>query len=119
VRVPFDYYNLNVTDPGTPRTNNDQNSVWRNSVVSDLQVNESDVVWYTASSAGEALAPTAALTSGSYYGPFKIQLGCESAIRLLVTVSVTDPGTPTTNNTTQNFCLENNPKVSDIQVNES
>jgi hypothetical protein len=39
-----------------------------NPIVSDLQVNESDVVWYTASSAGEALAPTAALTSGSYYG---------------------------------------------------
>jgi hypothetical protein len=37
----------------------------------------------------------------------------------LVTVSVTDPGTPTTNNTTQNFCSENNLKVADIQVNES
>jgi hypothetical protein len=33
-------------------------------------------------------------------------------------VGVTDPGTPTTN-TTQDFsCLENNPKVADIQVNE-
>jgi hypothetical protein len=38
-----------------------------NPKVSDIQVNESDVVWYTAASAGVALAPVA-LTSGSYYG---------------------------------------------------
>jgi hypothetical protein len=65
-----------------------------------------------------ALAPTAALTSGSYYGAIQDSAtGCESAVRLLVTVSVTDPGTQQQND--QNFCLENNPKVADIQVNES
>jgi hypothetical protein len=64
-----DDYNC-VTDPGTPTNKyNTQNFCLENNpIVSDLQVNESDVVWYTASSAGEALAPTAALTSGSYYG---------------------------------------------------
>jgi hypothetical protein len=49
--------------------------------------------------------------------PFKIYRR-ESVVRLLVTVSVLDPGTPTTIQH-QNFCLENNPKVADIQVNES
>jgi hypothetical protein len=60
-----------------------------------------------------ALAPTAALTSGSYYGAIQDLEGSDECLRLLVTVNVTDPGTPKTNNTTQNFCLENNPIVSD------
>jgi hypothetical protein len=72
-----------------------------NPKVADIQVNESNVVWYTT--AGEALAPTAALTSGSYYGAIQdLATGCESAVRLLVT-GVTDPGTPTTNDNTQDF----------------
>jgi hypothetical protein len=61
-----------------------------NPKVADIQVNESNVVWYTA---GEALAPTAALTSGSYYGAPRFATGCESAVRLLV-IKCKDPGTP-------------------------
>jgi hypothetical protein len=56
-----------------------------NNPKADIQVNESNVVWYTKAG-GEALAPTAALTS-SYYGAIQdLATGCESAVRLLVTV---------------------------------
>jgi hypothetical protein len=42
------------------------------------QVNESNVVWYTTAAGGVALAPTAALTSGSYYGAIQdLATGCE------------------------------------------
>ncbi|MFB9063498.1 hypothetical protein, partial [Flavobacterium branchiarum] len=58
--------------------------------------------------------------SGPYYGAILDGVtGCESSERLLVTVDVTDPLIPTTTDTTQDFCLVNAPKVSDIQVNES
>jgi hypothetical protein len=46
-----------------------------NPKVADIQVNESNVVWYTTASAGVALAPTAALTSGSYYGAIQDSAG--------------------------------------------
>ncbi|MBF4519594.1 hypothetical protein IRZ71_24945, partial [Flavobacterium sp. ANB] len=44
--------------------------------------------------------------------------GCESSIRLAVTVTVSDPGTPTTTDNTQDFCLINASTVANIQVNE-
>jgi hypothetical protein len=100
--------NCGVTDPGTPTTNNTTQNfcLENNPKVADIQVNESNVVWYTTAAAG-GFSTTAALTSGSYYGAIQdLATGCESAVRL-VTVSVTDPGTPRTNDNTQDFCLEN------------
>ncbi|KIQ17667.1 hypothetical protein RT99_18890, partial [Flavobacterium sp. MEB061] len=55
-----------------------------------------------------------------YYGAILDPVtNCESAIRLAVTISVTDPGTPTTTDDTQDFCLVNAPTVANIQVNEA
>ncbi|MDN3673743.1 gliding motility-associated C-terminal domain-containing protein [Flavobacterium branchiarum] len=113
---------VTVTDPATPTTTDTtQDFCLVNAPkVSDIQVNESGVVWYTTLTGGVALAPTTGLNSGPYYGAILDGVtGCESSERLLVTVDVTDPLTPTTTDTTQDFCLVNAPKVSDIQVNES
>jgi hypothetical protein len=42
-----------------------------------------------------ALAPTAALTSGSYYGAIQdLATGCERVPFDLLVINVTDPGTP-------------------------
>jgi hypothetical protein len=81
-------------------------------IVSDLQVNESDVVWYTASSAGVAFSTNSSFKR-FYYGA--IQDSAQD-VRPAGVVSVTDPGTPTI---IHPEFRENNPKVADIQVNES
>ncbi|MCC9074137.1 DUF11 domain-containing protein [Flavobacterium sp. F-65] len=113
---------VTVTDPATPTTTDTtQDFCLVNAPkVSNLQVNEAGVVWYTSETGGIALDPTTALTNGLYYGAIRDEVtGCESSVRLLVTVTVTDPATPTTTDTTQDFCLANAPKVSNLQVNET
>ncbi|MBL0737404.1 gliding motility-associated C-terminal domain-containing protein [Flavobacterium sp. GN10] len=112
----------NVTDPGTPTsTNNPQNFCLVNApTVADLQANEAGVVWYLSSAGGTSLDPTTALVNGTiYYGAIKDLQGCESSVRSSITANVTDPGTPTSTNNPQNFCLVNAPTVADLQANET
>ncbi|MCD9576438.1 immunoglobulin domain-containing protein, partial [Flavobacterium soyae] len=109
-----------ISDPNTPTTiDTTQDFCLIDApTIASIQVNESNVIWYTAPTGGTALLSTAALTSGIYYGAATdVITGCESSVRLAVTISVTDPGTPTTADTTQDFCLVDAPTAADIQVN--
>ncbi|WP_323489252.1 gliding motility-associated C-terminal domain-containing protein [Flavobacterium sp. PL02] len=113
---------VTVTDPATPTTTDDTQDfcLVNTPTVANLQVNETGVVWYNVATGGTALAPTTALVSGTYYGAILDPVtGCESSVRLLVTVTVTDPATPTTTDDTQDFCLVNAPTVASLQVNET
>jgi len=88
--------------------------------VSDIQVNETGIVWFTAATGGTIIPATAALTNGTYYASLTDALtGCQSSVRLAVAVTVGDAPTPTTTDTTQDFCLSEAPTVADIQVNET
>ncbi|MEN2403175.1 hypothetical protein GKZ90_0025575, partial [Flavobacterium sp. MC2016-06] len=113
---------ISVTDPGTPTTTDTtQDFCLVNApTFASIQTNETNVVWYAAATGGTAIAPTTALTTGVYYAALLDAVtGCESSIRLAVTISVTDPGTPTTTDTTQDFCLVNAPTFASIQTNET
>ncbi|WP_347343848.1 gliding motility-associated C-terminal domain-containing protein [Flavobacterium sp. LC2016-01] len=113
---------ITVSDPGTPTTvDNTQDFCLVNApTFASIQVNEANVVWYSTSTGGTAIASTTALTSGTYFGAIKDPAtGCESATRLQVAVTVTDPATPTTTNNAQVFCSGNAPTVASIQVNEA
>ncbi|MFD2890551.1 hypothetical protein ACFS5J_00770, partial [Flavobacterium chuncheonense] len=90
----------------------------QNPTVADLQTNETPVIWYDAPTGGTAYAPTTALTNGIYYAAYQ-GATCESSIRLAVTANITDEATPTTTNTTQEFCASQNPTVADLQTNET
>ncbi|MFH7005783.1 hypothetical protein, partial [Flavobacterium bizetiae] len=70
---------------------------------------------------GTAIASTTALTSGTYFAALKdATTSCESATRLSVTISVTDPGTPTLVTAgTQNFCLVNAPTFASVKFNQA
>ncbi|MCC9064402.1 gliding motility-associated C-terminal domain-containing protein [Flavobacterium piscisymbiosum] len=108
-----------VSDPNTPTTTDDTQDfcLVTQPTVANIQVNESNVVWYSTDTGVTALLPTAALANGIYYGAVTDAVtGCESSVRLAVTVTVTDPGTPTTTDTTQDFCLVNTPTIASIQV---
>jgi gliding motility-associated-like protein/uncharacterized repeat protein (TIGR01451 family) len=112
---------VTISNGTTPTTNSASQTfcLTANPTVADIQVNESNVSWYTAPSGGTALASTDALIDNTiYYGSMVDASGCESSVRLEVTVSVNGGTTPTTNSVTQTFCLSTSPTVGDIQVNE-
>ena len=115
---------INVNDPGTPTlvTAGTQNFCLVNApTFASVQFNETNIVWYTALTGGTAIPSTTALTSGTYYAAISDPAsGCESAVRLSVTISVTDPGTPTLVTAgTQNFCLVNAPTFASVQFNQT
>ncbi|WP_173969263.1 Ig-like domain-containing protein, partial [Flavobacterium bizetiae] len=115
---------INVNDPGTPTlvTAGTQNFCLVNApTFASVQFNETNIVWYTALTGGTGIPSTTALTSGTYYAAISDPTtGCESAVRLTVTISVTDPGTPTLVTAgTQNFCLVNTPTFASVQFNEA
>nr|WP_051197635.1 hypothetical protein [Flavobacterium soli] len=87
--------------------------------VGNIQVNEAGVIWYTAATGGSVVANASALVSGTTYYASQTIGGCPSATRLAVTVTVNNAATPTTTDTTQDFCLIDSPTVSDLQVNEA
>ncbi|MGH2666536.1 immunoglobulin domain-containing protein, partial [Flavobacterium sp.] len=111
---------VQVNDGATPTTNDITQDfcLINNPTVANIQVNETGVIWYDAATGGNVIAPTTALVNGMVYYASQIDIvnGCESSIRLMVTVQVNDGGTPTTSDTTQDFCLINNPTVANIQV---
>ncbi|WP_163396730.1 hypothetical protein, partial [Flavobacterium limi] len=73
--------------------------------VANIQVNEANVVWYNSLTSTTAIAPTTALANGIYYGAILDPVtNCESSVRLAVTITINNPGTPTTTDTTQDFC---------------
>lgn len=113
---------VTIDAAGTPTTNNTtQNFCTIDApTIASIQVNEMGVIWYASPVGGTPLATTDALVSGStYYGALGAASGCASATRLAVLVTVNDGQTPTTNNPIQNFCSANNPRVADLQVNQS
>jgi gliding motility-associated-like protein/uncharacterized repeat protein (TIGR01451 family) len=114
---------ISVTDPATPTlvTAGTQNFCLVNApTFASVQFNEANIVWYTALTGGTSIPSTTALTSGTYFAAIKdASTTCESSVRLSVTISVTDPATPTTTLASQVFCSSNNPTVANIQVNQS
>ncbi len=115
---------VTITNIPTPTTVNTEQSFCLNNgnpTIAQLQVNETDILWYSQATGGTALATTESLVDGTtYYAAITdSDSGCESSVRLAITVHITDTPTPTTNSAMQSFCLSQNPVITDIQVNES
>ncbi|WP_347051948.1 gliding motility-associated C-terminal domain-containing protein [Flavobacterium olei] len=114
--------NVSVSNPATPTTTAASQTfcTGTNPTVANIQVNEPNVVWYTAATGGTALASMAVLTTGTYFGAIKDPAtGCESSVRLQVAITVGNTVNPTTNNASQTFCSTNSPTVANIQVNQT
>ncbi|MFN7013116.1 MAG: gliding motility-associated C-terminal domain-containing protein, partial [Bacteroidia bacterium] len=113
---------VDVNDTVAPTTTDTTQEfcVSQGATVAQLQVNESNIVWYDAATAGNALPSTTLLVdNGVYYASQVGTNGCESSIRLMVTVDVNDTPTPTTTANTQEFCISQGATVAQLQVNES
>ncbi|MFH6948586.1 gliding motility-associated C-terminal domain-containing protein [Flavobacterium sp. FlaQc-51] len=113
---------ITIVNPmSTPTTNSStQNFCSVNAPkVSNIQVNEANVIWYNTPTGGTAIPATTALITGIYYGVIASGSGCENTARLAVTVNVNTPGIVTTPKPNQTFCLSAVPTIASIIVNEA
>jgi hypothetical protein len=84
-----------------------------NPTVANLVATGTSIQWYAAASGGTALATTTALVNGTHYYASQTVSGCESATRLNVTATVSNPAAPT-GTASQTFCAINNPTVANL-----
>ena len=73
-------------------------------MISDLQVNGTAIQWYDAATAGNLLAPTTALVSGTTYYASQTLNACESLTRLAILVNITSVTAPT-GSASQSLCI--------------
>jgi gliding motility-associated-like protein len=103
-----------IATPVTPPTGNTTQNFCSlsNPKIYDIVITGSNIKWYNQSIGGSPLLTTQNLSNGIYYATQTIS-GIESS-RFAVTINITNPGTPTTTSTTQNFCSSTNAKVSNL-----
>ncbi|MGN8056434.1 DUF7507 domain-containing protein [Pedobacter sp. 22163] len=92
---------VSITVTPAPTASNQTFCEISNATVANLAAAGTGVKWYTQAMGGTALAPTTALTNGTYYASQTLN-GCESATRASITVAITATPAPTASN--QNFC---------------
>ncbi|MBN2480937.1 MAG: gliding motility-associated C-terminal domain-containing protein [Bacteroidales bacterium] len=106
---------VTVTDPEAPEGNPDQGFCAINEpVISDLEANGSNILWYDVAAGGTALTGSVPLATDIYYASQTIN-GCESNDRLAVSVTIFDPPAPS-GNTDQFFCSGDDPVVADLEA---
>ncbi len=81
------------------------------STISDLNATGTNILWYTSSTGGSALAANAFLSSGNYYASDVVN-GCESTLRTLVVVDFSPTAAPLS--ATQSFCSSSQATVQNL-----
>ncbi|MAZ27364.1 MAG: hypothetical protein CL868_09855, partial [Cytophagaceae bacterium] len=80
-----------ATAPAPTTTNTTQEfCALDNATVSDIQVNESNIVWYDAATGGNVVPDDALLEDGNIYYAAQVTGTCESATRLAITTVVNE-----------------------------
>ncbi len=74
--------------------------------VSDINVNEPDVIWYAQATGGTPLAADALLVTGNYYGAL-VNNGCESSTRLEVSITIDETSTASITSSNEMTCVGN------------
>ncbi|TVZ23440.1 gliding motility-associated-like protein [Dokdonia sp. Hel_I_63] len=74
--------------------------------VSDIDVNEPDVIWYAQATGGTPLAADALLVTANYYGAL-VNNGCESSTRLEVSITIDETATASIISSTEMTCVGN------------
>ena len=89
--------------------------------VSNLQATGNGIVWYPTETETSTLDTTELLIDGEDYWAAQTDTttGCTSSTRVVVTVNLTDPGTPNIISLGNEFCKIDNPTVSDLNSNIS
>jgi gliding motility-associated-like protein len=108
---------VTIGDPAAPTASSNTQSFCSidTKKVSDLSATGTALTWYNAPTLGTAYSNTDVLVSGIYYSTQTVD-GCESATRLHINVSISDPASPTTTDLSQSFCSIEIKKVSDLSA---
>jgi gliding motility-associated-like protein/uncharacterized repeat protein (TIGR01451 family) len=79
--------------PSTPTSSNNAQvfSAGQNPIVGDLEVEQTNVVWYNAPTEGKLLDFDTPLQNGKPYFAAQVSSNCESINRLMVTVQINEP----------------------------
>lgn len=90
-----------------------------NAKVENLSASGSNIKWYDTETSAVPLNPSEVLIDGEDYWASQTvpTSACESATRLVVTVSLITPPPPTTTNVTQTFCEIEKATVTDLSPN--
>ena len=91
-----------------------------NPSVSDLQLNQTNVIWYSSLTNTTPLNNNALLINGQTYYASQIDpiTGCQSNTRLAVIISLINPPIPS-GSPIQQFCIENNPTIGSLIMNSN
>lgn len=90
-----------------PPTTNDESQTFcelDNPIIGDLQVDQNDVIFYDSAENGTMLDPSDPLTNGTYYVS-RVENGCESVDRLLITVTIEEDEPITLNGQITEACV--------------
>ncbi|MFI2743108.1 gliding motility-associated C-terminal domain-containing protein, partial [Zhouia sp. PK063] len=111
---------VTVNTAETPTTTNSTQTFCAdsNATIADIQVNETNIIWYDAATGGNVLNSSTVLANNQMYYAAQVVGTCESITRLAVTTILTTPGTPT-GDAAQAFCASTNPTIMDIMLNET
>ncbi|WP_178347046.1 Ig-like domain-containing protein [Arenibacter palladensis] len=87
--------------------------------LNDIQINESNILWYDNNIGGNLLDHSTLLEHQKTYYASLLLGDLESTARLGITVNLIQPPSATSESLTQVFSTADNPTLGDIQVNES
>ncbi|MNU76509.1 hypothetical protein D3C71_660630 [compost metagenome] len=88
-----------------------------NPTIDDIQVNQTNVIWYTVSSGGTMIPAGTPLVDGMTYYGAQAGTNCESTSRLEVSITFENVAPPTTTNVVQTFCVADSATVADLLTN--
>ena len=105
---------VNVYDTALPSA--DPSKVFcidENAAISNIPISGDDIKWYDAATAGNLLATTTQLVSGTYYASQTLN-NCESK-RLAIKIKIQDTPAPTAD-FNQSFCIQQNASIKKINI---
>ncbi|OGS74344.1 MAG: hypothetical protein A3F91_04675 [Flavobacteria bacterium RIFCSPLOWO2_12_FULL_35_11] len=110
--------NITVIPPPTTAEVNQIFCEIENATVADLSATGSGILWYDTETSTTPLSTSEGLIEGEDYWASQTEptSACESATRLVVTVSILIPPPPTTSDVYQIFCEIDNPKVQNLNA---
>jgi len=110
---------INSTAAPTTISDNQEFCINANATIKDLDINGTNLIWYDSESSTVPLNNSDILINGEDYWATQTNIvtGCESITRLLINATIIDLATPTANQTVQEFCIQNNPTIADLEAN--
>ena len=110
--------NVTISNPQQPTGNNNQTfCLSDNPTVSDLQLNQTNILWYSSLTNSTPLNNNTLLVDGQTYYASQIDTssGCESISRFAVDIIIINPPIPS-GSPIQKFCIEENPTIASLTL---